>query len=238
MARRSRRQKAVWTKRKIRGIVAVGLVLWIVLALDIPATTYGSLFGTKRLTIDGTYALHIPGLPPVKYSADINYTSDGDFSAGAQNPIHMSALVYDANRSDFGDVYGGIGLLYQAIDVTTTGAPIVPQLRPAGQGSWKADGMVDFYQPVNFTGPVLSPLPGALPKNANMTVFVSQITSQVEAYNYSFPMLRPQSYSNTISTEKSILGYGVAGSSIILVFLLPVFDGVLLPKEGQVDSEE
>jgi hypothetical protein len=237
VARRSRRQKPFWTKRKIRGMVAVGLVVWIALAFEIPATTYASFFGTKRLTIDGTYSLHIPGLPPVKYSADINYTSTGDFSAGTGNPIHMSALVYDANRSDFGQVYGGIGLLYQAVQVSSSGTPIVPQLQPAGQGSWTADGVVDFYQPVNFTGPVLSPLPGALPKNANMGNFVSQITSQVEDYNYSFPKLQPQSYTNTLSIEESFLEYGAAGSAVILVFLLPVFDGVLLPKQGQEGPE-
>jgi len=233
VARRSRRQNPFWTKGKVRGIVAVGLVLWIVLALEIPATTYGSLFGTKRVTIDGTYTLHIPGLPPVKYSADINYTSDGDFSAGTENPIHMRALVYGANRSDFGDVYGGIGLLFQAVQVGSAGEGTVPQFQPAGQGSWTAEGMVDFYQPVNFTGPVLSPLPGALPKNASMGNLVAEVTSQVEAYNYSFPELQPQSYTNTLSTEESILGYGVAGSAVILVFLLPVFDGLLLRKEGQ-----
>jgi hypothetical protein len=238
VARHSRRQKPFWTKRKIRGIVAVGFVVWVVLALDIPPTTYNFLFGTKRMTIDGTYALHIPGLPPVEYSADINYTTNGDFSVGTGNPIRMNALVYDANRSDFGEVYGGIGLLYQSVEVSVNGASIVPQFQPAGQGSWTADGIIDFYQPVNFTGPVLSPLPGALPKNANMTDIVSEVTSQVQAYNYSFPKLQPQSYTNTLSIEKSGLVYGVAGSAVILVLLLPVFDGALLRREGQENSAE
>ncbi|MDA4116012.1 MAG: hypothetical protein OK442_05610 [Thaumarchaeota archaeon] len=235
MARRSRRQKPFWTKRTIRGIVAAGLVLWIVLALSVPATTYDSLFGTKRVTIDGTYVLHIPGLPPVEYSADINYSATGDFSAGAGNPIHMSALIYDANRSDFGNVYGGIGLLFQAVQLGTNGQGIVPQLRPAGLGNWTAGGTISFYQPVNFTGPVLSPLPGALPANSNSSSLVNQVTSEVKAYNYSFPALRPQSYTDALSDEESILRYGVAGSAIVLVFLLPVFDGVLLPKRIEED---
>ena len=230
MARRARRQKGFWTKRKIRGVVVVALVLWIVVALEVPASTYNSSFGTKRLTIDGTYTLHIPSLPAVKYSADINYTTVGDFSVGRGNPIHMSALVYGANTSDFTNIFGGIGLLFQEVQVGSTGTGAVPQFQPAGQGSWTADGIVEFAQQVNFTGPVLSPVPGAVPANASSTDIITQVTNQVKAYNYSFPELQPQSYTNGLNAEESILRYGAAGSAIILVFLLPVFDGALLPK--------
>jgi hypothetical protein len=237
VARRTRRQKPFWTKRKVRGVVGVGLVVWIVLALQVPATTYDSVFGTKRLTIDGTYTLHVPGLPPVAYSADINYTTTGDFSVGTGNPIHMAALVYGANRSDFASLFQGIGLLFQEVQVGSTGTGAVPQFQPAGQGRWTADGNVDFHQMINFTGPVLSPVPGTVPSNASLANVILQVTSQVKAYNYSFPTLQPQSYTNTLVDEEAIVRYGAAGSAIILVFLLPVFDAVLLPKSQEVSGE-
>jgi hypothetical protein len=88
MARRSRREKGFWTERKIRGLVAVGFVLWVVTAYEIPLTTYGLWLGTDRLTIDGTYTLHIPDYPPIEYSAVINYSVAGAFNLGEQPNLH------------------------------------------------------------------------------------------------------------------------------------------------------
>jgi hypothetical protein len=110
-----RRQKSLETRRRILGLVGVGVIIWIIAAYEIPLTTYGSWLGTRKMTIDGTYALHIPGLPPVKYSADIDYSVDGDFSVGTGNPIYMKATVFDANRSDFGTLFEGIELLFQTV---------------------------------------------------------------------------------------------------------------------------
>jgi hypothetical protein len=238
VARRSRRDLGFWTKRKIRGIIGVVLIAWVAIAFEVPATTYGSWLGTKQVAIDGTYTLHIPGIPPVKYSADINYTVDGDFSVGTDNPILMKALVYDANRSDFGSLFGGIGLLNQEVQFVSGGVPVVLKLQPTGQGSWKASGTVAFSKQVNFTGPVLSPLPGIISTTSNSTAIASAVTSQVKAYNYPFPELRPQSFTDALSFNESLLRYGVAGSAIILVLLLPVFDAVLLPKKGREGSDE
>ncbi|HVC27525.1 MAG TPA: hypothetical protein VND40_05135 [Nitrososphaerales archaeon] len=216
------------------------MIVWVAIAFSIPATTYGSWLGlgTKRVAIDGTYTLRIPGIPPVKYSANINYTVAGDFSVGLDNPIYMKAFVYGANRSDFGNLFGGIGLLNQEVQFVSGGVPVVPHFQPSGNGSWTAEGMVAFSKQINFTGPVLSPLPGVLSTNASSLDVGAVVTSQVKAYNYPFPTLQPQSYTDTLSRNESLLRFGVAGSALILVLLVPVFDRILLPKKGQESSYE
>ncbi len=233
MARRARRKTGFWTKRKIRGVIGVGLVVWVAIAFGIPTTTFGSLFGTKEVAIDGTYALHIPGIPPVKYSADINYTVVGDFSVGTDNPIYVDAVVHDANRSDFGSLFGGIGLLNQEVQFVSGGVPVVLKFQPSGQGSWKADGTVAFSKQINFTGPVLSPLPGVISTTSNSTAIASAVTSQVKAYGYPFPKLQPQSYTDALSFNESLVRYALAGSALLLVALLPAFDAVLLGRNDQ-----
>ena len=231
VARHTRRAKAFWTKRKVRGLVGVGFVVWIIIAYEIPVTTYEPWFGTHKLTTSGTYTLHIPGLPAVKYSAIIDYSVTGDFSVGMGNPIYMKALVYDANRSDFRELFAGIGLLFQALPVGPKGVAQPPFFQPAGQGNWTASGMVAFSQQINYTGPVLNP--ANLPKNASTADIISAVDSQVKAYNYAFPQLQPQSYTDTLSNDESAVRYAAMGSAIILFFLIPVFDKVILPKKDQ-----
>ncbi len=237
MARRARRRTGFWTKRKARGIVGAGIVVWVAVAFAVPTTAFGSLFGMKRVAIDGTYTLHIPGIPAVKYSADINYTVVGDFSVGTNNPIYVTALIHDANRSDFGSLFGGIGLLNQEVRFVSGGVPVVLKLQPAGQGSWKADGTLAFSKQINFTGPVLSPLPGVISTTSNSTAIASAVTSQVEAYAYPFPRLQPQSYADSLSLNESLVRLGLAGSALVLVLLLPAFDGVILGRSDQDGSD-
>ncbi|MDA4132222.1 MAG: hypothetical protein OK454_03740, partial [Thaumarchaeota archaeon] len=231
VARRTRRAKDFWTKRKVRGLVGVVFVLWVVIAYEIPVTTYGQWLGTNKLTTSGTYTLHIPGLPAVKYSAIIDYSVTGDFSVGMGNPIYMRALVYDANRSDFRELFAGIGLLFQALPIGPGGVAQPPFFQPAGQGNWTASGMVAFSQQINYTGPVLNP--ANLPKNASSADIISAVNSQVKAYDYAFPQLRPQSYTNSLSGYESAFRYAAMGSAIVLVFLIPVFDKTLLPKKDE-----
>jgi hypothetical protein len=234
VARRKRRAKDFWTKGKVRGLVGVGFVIWIVIAFEIPVTTYGQLLGTNKLTTSGTYTLHIPGLPAVKYSAIIDYSVTGDFSVGMSNPIYMKALVYDANRSDFRELFAGIGLLFQALPIGPGGIAQPPYFQPAGQGNWTASGMVAFSQQINYTGPVLNP--ANLPKNSSSADIISAVDSQVKAYDYAFPQLRPQSYTDGLSTDRSAVRYAAIGSAIILVFLIPVLDKLLLPKKEEVPT--
>jgi hypothetical protein len=231
-----RRQKGLETRRRILGLVGVGVIIWIVAAYEIPLTTYGSWLGTRKMAIDGTYALHIPGLPPVKYSADIDYSVDGDFSVGTGNPIYMKATVFDANRSDFGTLFEGIELLFQAVQFGSGGVAVLPYFHQDGSGVWTAQGSIVIDHQINFTGPVL--LPTNVPNNVSLTDVDSQIDSQVKAYNYTFPQLQPQSYTDTLSNNESVLRYGVMSSAIVLVLLIPVLDRNHSPRENREDSHE
>jgi hypothetical protein len=226
-----RRQRGLQTRRKILGLVGVGIILWIIVAYDIPLTTYGSVLGTRKLTMDGTYTLHIPGLPPVKYSADIGYSVVGDFSVGTGNPIYMKATVFDANRSDFGTLFEAIDLLFQTVQFGSGGIAALPRFHQGGPGIWTAEGKIVFDNQINFTGPVL--IPTIVPKNVSLANIDAEIVNQVKAYNYSFPQLQPQSYTDTLSNNESELRYGVMGSAIILVLLIPVLDRILLPEENR-----
>lgn len=238
MARKrlTRRQKGLETRRKILGLVGAGFIVWIIVTYEIPLTTYGSLLGTRRVTIDGTYTLHIPGLPPVKYSADIGYSVDGNFSVGTGNPILMKATVHDVNRSDFGTLFEGIDLLFQTVPFGSGGHAVLPYFHQAGSGTWTAEGQVAFDHQINYTGPVL--LPTSVPNNISLTSIDSAIFSQVKAYNYSFPQLQPQSYTNALSNDESLLRYGAMGSAVVLVLLVPVLSGMLLPAKEQEEPRE
>ncbi len=240
MARRTRRGKSYkvfWSKSRIRRVVGSGVVLWIIVALTIPQTTYGTLLGTEKLTTSGTYALHVPGVPPVEYSATISYSVVGAFSVGAGNPIHMSALVYDVNRSDFSSLFSGIGLLYQDVPIANVaGSPValLPTFHPAGDARWTSDATIVFAHPINFTGPLLAV--ANPPENASASTINSAVTSQVKAYNYPFPTLKPQSFTNQLSSKESALKYGATGSAVVLILLLPLFYRLLLPREGKEEN--
>jgi hypothetical protein len=236
VARRARRDKGFWTKGRIRGAVAVGLIVWIIIAYEIPLTTFDFRVGKVGDTTSGTYALHIPGIPPVKYSATIDYTVAGNFSVGVGNPIYMKATVYDVNRSDFGSLFEGIDLLFQKVQFGSGGTALLPYFHPAGPGVWTATGEVVFDHPINYTGPVL--LPTTVPSNVSLTAVDNAIINQVKAYNYSFPQLQPQSYTNMLSSNESEIRYGLMGSGIILVLLIPVFDRIALPKKDEKDSDK
>jgi hypothetical protein len=167
------------------------------------------------LTIDGTYTLHIPDYPPVEYSAVINYSVAGAFSIGVNNPIYMKALVYDANRSDFGDLFNGIGLAFQKVDFANGASgsfAVLPRFHSAGQGRWMAEGEVIFAQQINFTGPVL--VPTTTPQKVSLTDIASNVTSQVEAYDYPFPQLQPQSYTDTLYGNEADARYALMASAI------------------------
>jgi hypothetical protein len=231
--RLTRRERGLRTRRKILGLVGVALIVWIVVAYEIPLTTYGSWLGTRKVTIDGVYALHIPGLPPVKYSANIDYSVAGDFSVGTANPIYMKAMVFDANRSDFGTLFEAIDLLFQTVQFGSGGVAALPRFHQGGPGNWTAEGKIVFDHQINFTGPAL--VPTTVPKNVSLTVIDSAIISQVKAYNYSFPQLQPQSYTDTLSKNESELRYGAMGLAIILLLLIPVLDRILLPEKSRED---
>jgi len=234
--RLTRRQKGLETRRKILGLVGVGFILWIIVAYEIPLTTYGSLLGTRKVTIDGIYTLHIPGLPPVKYSADIGYSVDGDFSVGTGNPIYMKATVYDANLSDFGTLFEAVDLLFQTVQFGSGGVAALPYLHESGPGNWTAEGQIVFDHQINYTGPVL--IPTTVPKNVTLADIDSEIVNQVKTYNYSFPQLQPQSYTDALSNTESVLKYGAMGSAVILLLLVPVLDGILLGEKNREDSHE
>lgn len=235
MARRTRRGKShrdFWTKSRIRRVVAVAVVAWMAVAVGVPLTTYGSLLGTEKLTTSGTYTLAISGLPPVNYSAVFSYSTDGAFSVGAANPIYMTAHVYNVNVSNFANMFTGIGLLYQDIPIEVVNGKsmaVFPVFHPAGQGSWDVQGKVVFAHQINFTGPVLAI--ANPPKNVSASVINSEVNSQVNAYNYPFPALRPQSYTNQLSAKEWDLRYAAIASSLLLVLLLPAFYRALLPPE-------
>lgn len=236
MAKRYRREKGFWSKGRIRWLVGVGFVLWIIIASEIPATTYGSWLGKRGISTTGTYALHIPGIPPVEYSATIDYTVAGDFSVGIGNPIYMTAIVYNVNRSDFGTFFNGIDLLFQQVPFGSGGHSLLPYFRQSGVGTWTAEGNVAFAAPINFTGPVLLPI--TVPNSSNLTLIDSEIISQVRAYNYPFPQLQPQSYTDTLSNNEAALRYAAMGSAVLLVLLLPVFDGLILREKRQKSPDE
>lgn len=238
MARKrlTRRQKGLDTRRKVLGLVGVGFIVWILVAYEIPLTTFGSLLGTRNVTIDGVYTLHIPGLPPVKYSADISYAVDGDFSVGTGNPIYMRANIHDVNRSNFGSLFEGIDLLFQTVPFGSGGRVVLPHFHQTGSGTWRAEGQVAFDHQINYTGPVLLPL--TVPNNVSLTTIDSEIISQVKAYNYSFPQLQPQSYTNALSNNESALRYGAMGSAVVLVLLIPVLGAILLPAKKPENASE
>jgi hypothetical protein len=232
--RRGRSYKVFWTISRVRRAVAVGFVVWIVVAFAIPLPTYGKLLGTEKLATSGTYTLDITGLPPVRYSANISYSAVGAFSVGAGNPIFMKATVYDVNRSDFTAYFNGIGLLYQDVPVAyVAGSSVVllPHLRPAGSGRWTIDASVVFAKQINFTGPVLALV--SSPANVSASEINSEVTRQVKAYSYPFPTLQPQSYTNQLVAQESGLKYAAMASAVVLILLLPVFYRVLLPREAQ-----
>jgi hypothetical protein len=225
------------TRRRILGLVGVGVIIWIIVAYEVPLPAYGSWLGTRKITIDGTYALHIPGLPPVKYSADIDYSVDGEFSVGTGNPIYMKATVFDVNTSDFGTLFEGIELLFQMVQLGGSGTTtVLPYFHQDGSGVWTAEGNVVIDQQINYTGPVL--LPTTVPTNVSLTDIDAAIDSQVKAYNYSFPQLQPQSYTDALSNNESVLRYGAMGSAIILVLLVPVLDRIFLSEKDREDSRK
>ena len=240
MARRTRRGRSYrgfWSKPRIRWLVGLGCIVWVIAALSVSLTAYGSLLGTRQFATTGTYTLAVAGLPAVKYSANLSYSADGAFSVGAANPIEMKALVYNANITDLADFYNGIGLLYQDVPVANVaGNPvaILPHFHPAGPGEWALDAPIVFAQPINFTGPVLSLV--SPPTGSAAAALNSEVTSQVQAYGYPFPALQTQSYTNQLHGTELELRYAAAASTLVLVLLLPLFYRLLLPKddlEGQ-----
>lgn len=229
MARRRRRETSggTTTKRAIRLIVLIAFIVWLALAFEEPLTTYGSVvFGTQRYSTVGTYTLHVPGLEPVEYSAAIEYSAVGAFSVGAGNPISMKATVYDVNVTDFGSVFQAIDLLYQQVGFASGGSAMLPYIHQTAPGNWTAEGSVVFAKPINFTGPEL--VPTSLPTNSSIKNVDSQIVAQVQAYNYTFPQLRPQSYTNTlVDTEWGLRLVAMASGAALLV-LIPLLDRALV----------
>jgi hypothetical protein len=148
------------------------------------------------------------------------------------NPIYMKALVYDANRSDFGDLFNGIGLAFQKVNFANGASgsfAVLPRFHSAGQGRWMAEGEVIFAQQINFTGPVL--VPTTTPQNASLTDIASNVTSQVEACDYPFPQLQPQLYTGTLHGGEADARYVLMASAILILFLIPIFDRVLLVRD-------
>jgi hypothetical protein len=229
--RRSGFRRHFWDKDRIRLVVCLGFIAWVLLAFATPLTTFGSLLGSEEYSTVGTYTLHIPGISPVKYSASIGYSVAGGFSVGRGNPIHMRATVYDVNRSDFGSIFEALDLLYQVAPVDAQGNVLLPYLHPSGPGEWVAEGDIFFGAPVNFTGPEL--VPTALPRNSSLSDIDTQIVSQVKAYNYSFPQLKPQSYTDSLTSTEYALRYLMMGSGLLLFLLVPALDRALL--SGQSD---
>lgn len=233
MARRRRRETAggTATKRVIRGVIVVVFIVWLSLAFEEPLTTYGSVLGTQRYSTVGTYTLHVPGLEPVQYSAAMDYSVVGAFSVGAGNPISMKATVYDVNVTDFGSVFQAIDLLYQKVGFAADGSALLPYLHQSAPGNWTAVGSVVFVEPINFTGPEL--VPTTLPTNSSIKNVDSQIIAQVQAYNYSFPQLRPQSYTNTLLAIEWGLRLAAMASSAVLLLLIPVLDEALVGERSR-----
>ncbi|MDG7020442.1 MAG: hypothetical protein JRN23_00760 [Nitrososphaerota archaeon] len=236
MARRRRRETAggTATKRAIRVLIVVAFLAWLVLAFEQPLAWYGSVAGTQTYSTVGTYTLDVPGLTPVRYSAAINYSVLGAFSVGTGNPISMKATVYDVNVTDFGSVFQAIDLLYQKVDFNSAGAAELPYFHQSGPGTWTAQGSVAFAAPINFTGPEL--VPTTLPKNASITTIDAQIISQVGAYNYSFPHLKSQSYTDTLVAVEWVLRLGAMALGGVVLLLIPVLDRILVEDKSHSHS--
>lgn len=233
MARRRRRESGTQfsIRRYVKLALLVGFVAWVAIAYSVPLSTYGSLLGVQRYSSVGTYTLHIPGIAPVRYSAAIDYSTTGSFSVGTENPIHMEATVYDVNSSDFGSLFEAIDLLYQAVPIGSNGSALLPYLRAAGPGNWTAHGLVEFGKPINFTGPEL--VPTTLPANSSLVTVDSSIISQVKAYNYPFPQLRSQSYTDSLVSTEWAIRLAATGSAVLLLLLIPVFDRMILPERDR-----
>lgn len=218
-------------RRLVKVALSAGFVAWVVIAFSVPLTTYGAVLGTQRYSTVGTYTLHVPGIAPVRYSASIDYSSVGSFSVGTGNPISMKATVYDANASDFGSLFEAIDLLYQVVPLSSNGTAALPYLHQTSPGTWTARGEVEFNAPINFTGPEL--VPTTIPGNSSLSRIDSQIISQVKAYNYPFPQLRPQSYTNLLSAEEWGIRVAAMAFAVILLLLIPVLDRRLRPTRAE-----
>jgi hypothetical protein len=92
-----------------------------------------------------------------------------------------------------------------------------------------AEGEVIFAQQINFAGPVL--VPTTTPQNVSLTDIASNVTSQVAAYGHPFTQLRPQSYTDTLHASEADARYALMTSAILILFLIPIFDRVLLVRD-------
>ena len=198
-------------------IVLAATLVWAIAAYDTPLGWYGQTFlpVARYGCVGGTYTLHEPNEPPVRYRANFTFTGIGALSYGAN--IHFVAEVYDVNVSQFTDHF--IGILFANSVLPFTGPPdssatntLFALFQPQGNGAWEAIGDMGFVAPLNFTGPVLIP---QWTTNGTFapSEFVYPVSSQVMKYNFVLP-LQSQDVTNNLVSQLTTFRFELTLASL------------------------
>lgn len=236
-----------WSKRRVRLVVGLAILVWIFIIYQISPYSYGRFLWPYEEIINLTNVTeNTAKAPPITYSATIVLTTVSDYSVGVANPIHAVVTVHNVNRTDFGAFYYAIIFEYSgfALNSAITQPPPIANniglLSQIGNGVWKAEtDIVFFHDWINFTGPIIIPsyYAGRVIDGATMNELMAP---QIKALGISIT-LQPQSFTDQLFVNETDAKYGIMGSAVSLVFLLPIFEGVVISKkkaEDKADSEE
>lgn len=233
-----------WNKRRVRLVVGLAIVIWMIIAYQITPYSYGRFLWPSEEIINLTNAKESTAeAPPITYNATITLTTVSDYSVGVTNPIHAVVTVYDVNRTDFANFYYAVIFEYSGFalnSVVTQPPPIANNIglfSQIGNGVWKAEtDIVFFHDWINFTGPILVPSYYA-GRVINGTTMNQQMAPQIKALGISIK-LQPQSFTDQLFVNETDIKYGAVGSAISLVLLLPIFDGIAIRKKKAQDKPE
>jgi hypothetical protein len=235
-----RKWRFEWTRKKVVVLVAVIFLVWLGVSLAIPAWWYGEqLWPISLNATAGHYTLQIGGQPPVSYRANITLSTVRTFAV--DNYIHIKAIIYDVNLTDFRVRFEALGFLHAGYGIRN-GVIIVPLLNEAGQGVWVAEGDFVFLTQPNATGPMLIPLNNSVgATSVNIpSLYTYSVVNQIDAYN--FPLcgkwqlatcaatVEPQDANSQIVTDETNIRNEVILSSFGAVFLQPLLEAVLIPE--------
>ncbi|MGA8856268.1 MAG: hypothetical protein WB643_03770 [Candidatus Bathyarchaeia archaeon] len=228
-----------WNKRRVRALVGLGVILWVAITYSISPYSYGRfLWPYGQVIYLRNVTENVAEAPPIKYSTNITLTTVSDYSVGVQNPIHAVVIVYDVNRTDFGNFYYAVVFEYSGFSWNVPPTSLPPQATNVGllsqleNGVWKTEtDIVFFHEWINFTGPILVPTYYA-GRTVSGLIMNQQMAPQIKALNISIT-LQPQSFSDQLLMHETDAKYGAMGSSISLVFLSTIFEGIAISKKEQ-----
>lgn len=201
------------TRRKLNVVLIVAFAFAFGLSLFLPLDTFAAFIPSIKVVDNIPITLQIGQAPPIKIDRSIELDAQGTFSA--YNHIHMHAVFYSANISNWNSYYC-------CIAIATTGPRIIFDsnsnfdLHSLGNGTYYADGGFTVLGPTDLRI-ALAPMP------FNETRDIAAINRQVPS------TVNITSVSDTLTldfAESTIRISFILGSFSILL-LQPILEGIL-----------